>query len=85
MARAHGLEGRARRALDAVVGIVEESWYGGVDPAPGALSAPVRDVSAALRAVPVAPHHRLFPASVVTRTGSKRTPHPDDDTAVARH
>ena len=67
MVRAHGLDGRARRALDAVVGIVEESWYGGVDPAPGALTAPVRQVSDTLRTVPVALHRRLFPASVTGR------------------
>ena len=40
MTRAHGLDAPVRRALDTVVGTIEESWYGGVDPAPGALTAP---------------------------------------------
>jgi transglutaminase-like putative cysteine protease len=85
MARDHGLEGRARRALDVVVEIVEESWYGSVDPAPGALSAHVRDVSGALRAVPVALHRRLFPASVTGRgLQPVRDEQTTDDTAVAR-
>ena len=61
MVRAHGLDGRARRALDAVVGIVEESWYGAVDPAPGALSVPVRDVSDTLRTVPAPPAPQALP------------------------
>ncbi|MBL8925654.1 MAG: transglutaminase domain-containing protein [Pseudonocardia sp.] len=65
MARAHGLDAPVRRALDAVVETVEESWYGGVDPAPGALSRSLRAVSDALRAVPAPLHHRLFPASVI--------------------
>ena len=83
MVRTHGLDGRARRALDAVVGIVEESWYGGVDPAPGALTAPVRQVSDTLRTVPVALHRRLFPASV---TGRHKAADVDNDAAVvARH
>ena len=87
MVRTHGLDGRARRALDAVVGIVEESWYGGVDPAPGALTAPVRQVSDTLRTVPVALHRRLFPASV---TGRHKAADVDADVdseaaAVARH
>ena len=78
MVRAHGLDGRAGRALDAVVAIVEESWYGGVDPAPGALSAPVRAVSDALRAVPVPPHRRLFPASVLPGTTRSTSTHSDE-------
>ena len=82
MVRAHGLDGRARRALDTVVGIVEESWYGGVDPAPGALSTPVRQVSDTQRTVPVARHRRLFPASV---TGRRKPVDVDSDAAaVAR-
>jgi len=48
-----------------VVAAVEESWYGGVDPAPGALSRSLRTVSDALRAVPVPLHRKLFPASVI--------------------
>ena len=72
MTRAHGLDARVRRALDTVVGIVEESWYGGVDPAPGALSRPLRTVSDALRAVPVPLHRRLFPASVIGRRRRRR-------------
>ena len=76
-----------------MVGIVEESWYGGVDPAPGALSGPLRTVSDALRAVPVPLHRRLFPASVIGRRrrapdrndGSDgRDDRDSDDAAVAR-
>jgi hypothetical protein len=67
MIRAHGLDTPVRRALDTVVGTVEESWYGGVDPAPGALSGPVRVVSDALRAVRAPLRRRLFPASVFGR------------------
>ena len=65
MTRAHGLDAPVRRALDTLVGTVEESWYGGVDPAPGALSRSLRTVSDALRAVPVPLHRKLFPASVI--------------------
>ncbi len=71
MTRAHGLDAPVRRALDTVVGTVEESWYGGVDPAPGALTGPLTRVSDALRAVPVPLHRRLFPASLIGR-GERR-------------
>jgi transglutaminase-like putative cysteine protease len=81
MVHAHGLDGRARRALDAVVGLVEESWYGGVDPAPGALSVPVRNVSDTLRTVPVPLHRRLFPASVTGRRDRARTGRARNDPA----
>jgi hypothetical protein len=87
MVRVHGLDGRARRALDAVVRVVEESWYGGVDPAPGALSVPVRDVSDTLRTVPAPLHRRLFPASVTGRRGRARdgrAQRDSDDAAVSR-
>ena len=71
---------------DAVVGVVEASWYGGVDPAPDALTAPVRQVSDALRAVPVALRRRLFPASVTaTARPPRRTLRDRDAAAVARH
>ncbi len=83
MVRAHGLDGRARRALDAVVGIVEESWYGGVDPAPGALSAPVRQVSDTLRTVPVPLHRRLFPASVTGPAHDRAADQDADDRDAA--
>ena len=82
MVRAHGLDARARRALDVVVATVEESWYGGVHPAPGALSGSVQEVSTALRAVPVAVHRRIFPASVTARR--RGTIGSDDVAAVAR-
>jgi hypothetical protein len=62
----HGLDEEAVEAVRAVVGIVEESWYGGVDPAPGALVGPVR---AALDGIdagsPLGLRRRLLPPSVV--------------------
>ena len=48
----HGLDERAQRALRSVVGIVEESWYGDVDAAPGALTGPVREVHEAIATTP---------------------------------
>ncbi|HEX5810483.1 MAG TPA: transglutaminaseTgpA domain-containing protein [Pseudonocardia sp.] len=88
MTRAHGLDAPVRRALDTVVGTVEESWYGGVDPAPGALTDPLTRVSDALRAVPVPLHRRLFPASLIGRGERRadrgRDDQGGDDTAVAR-
>jgi hypothetical protein len=77
MTRAHGFDAPARRALDTVVGTVEESWYGGIDPAPGALSRSLRTVSDALRAVPAPLHRRLFPASVI---GGRRRRGEDQNT-----
>ncbi|HSU11096.1 MAG TPA: transglutaminaseTgpA domain-containing protein [Pseudonocardia sp.] len=94
MVQAHGLDAGARRALNAVTGIVEESWYGGVDPAPGDLAGPTRTVSTALRAVPLPLHRRVFPASVVDRRPGRTDRNAadqdaddrdNDDTAVTRH
>jgi transglutaminase-like putative cysteine protease len=66
LADAHGLDEGARRALRTVVGIVEESWYGGVDAAPDALTAPLRAVLDAVAAgTPSGLRGRLLPRSVV--------------------
>ena len=65
LADAHGLDEGARRALQTVVGIVEESWYGGVDAAPDALTGPVRAVLDAIAAgTPAGLRGTLLPRSV---------------------
>jgi hypothetical protein len=85
MRHAHDLDEDVRRDLDTVVSIVEESWYGGVDPAPAALSAPTRAVSDSVRALPLPLHRRLFPASVTARPERSVRGRADDETAVTRH
>ncbi len=65
LADAHGLDDAARRALGSLVGTVEASAYGGVDPASGTLTAPLRVVLAAVAAgTPLRLRDRLLPASV---------------------
>jgi hypothetical protein len=65
LADAHHLDDPARRALGSLVGTVEASAYGGVAPAPGALTAPLRVVLAAVAAgTPLPLRGRLFPRSV---------------------
>jgi transglutaminase-like putative cysteine protease len=62
---AHDLDDPARRALGSLVGSVEASAYGGVDPASGTLTAPLRIVLAAVAAgTPLRLRDRLLPASV---------------------
>jgi hypothetical protein len=61
----HVLDERAQRALRSVVGIVEESWYGDVDAAPGALTEPVREVHEAIATTPRGVRGRLLPRSLV--------------------
>jgi hypothetical protein len=66
MAEEHDLDEPARRALRIVVGVVEESWYGGTDPAPGALTGALGEVHTAITTgTPVAWVSRLLPPSVV--------------------
>jgi hypothetical protein len=48
MAEEHDLDEPTRRALRIVVGVVEESWYGGTDPAPGALTGALGEVHTAI-------------------------------------
>ena len=84
----HGLDDGARRALHAVVGIEEESWYGGVDAAPDALTGPVRAVLDAIAAgTPAGLRGTLLPRSVTDALW--RRPRPDavpetDDAAASR-
>ena len=62
----HDLDDRAQRALRTVVDVVEESWYGGVDPAPGTLTGPLGEAHAGIVAgPPVGWGGRLLPPSVV--------------------
>jgi transglutaminase-like putative cysteine protease len=66
MAEEHDLDEPTRRALRIVVGVVEESWYGGTDPAPGALTGALGEVHTAITTgTPVAWVSRLLPPSVV--------------------
>ena len=86
LADEHGLDDGARRALRTVAGIVEESWYGGVDASPDALSGPVRAVLDAIAAgTPIDLRSRLLPQSVTD--GLRRPAHSaeHDDAAAARH
>ena len=94
LAEEHGLDERARGELRTVVGIVEESWYGDVPAAPGALHDPVRAVLAAMAAgTPVSWAERLLPRSVrdagTRRPGRRATDSPadaaHDDAAGTRH
>jgi transglutaminase-like putative cysteine protease len=72
LADGHGLDEGARRALGTVVGIVEESWYGGVDAAPDALTAPLRAVLDAVAAgTPRGVRGTLLPRSVVGAPGHR--------------
>jgi len=67
LADEHGLDDGPRRALRTVVGIVEESWYGGVDAMPDALTGPVRAVLDAVAAgTPTGLRDRLLPRSVTS-------------------
>jgi transglutaminase-like putative cysteine protease len=68
LAGAHGLGDEAQQALRTVVGIVEESRYGGVDAAAGALRGPVTVVQAAITAgSPLTLRNRLLPPSLLGR------------------
>jgi transglutaminase-like putative cysteine protease len=69
----HVLDERAQRALRSVVGIVEESWYGDVDAAPGALTEPVREVHEAIATTPRGVRGRLLPRSLVDGLRSRST------------
>jgi transglutaminase-like putative cysteine protease len=80
LADAHGLDEGARRALRTVVGIVEESWYGGVAPTPDALTAPLRAVLDAVAAgTPSGLRGTLLPRSVVGAPGRGRGSGDQDD------
>jgi transglutaminase-like putative cysteine protease len=85
-AHGHGLDERGRAALATVVETVEESWYGGVDPAPGVLASPVRTVLDGMRRRRRPLRARFLPASVVRRRGATTgTPAvPEEETAAAR-
>jgi transglutaminase-like putative cysteine protease len=85
LADAHSLDEGARRALRTVVGIVEESWYGGVDAPPDALTGPVRAVLDAIAAgTPAGLRGTVLPRSVTDPLRRTSRPDPDDDAAAAR-
>lgn len=61
----HHLDSDAQQALRDLVGAVEASWYGGVQPEPGELAAPVRTVRAAIAAADeLTLRERLLPRSL---------------------
>jgi transglutaminase-like putative cysteine protease len=82
----HGLDERARAALATVVETVEESWYGGVDPAPGVLASPMRTVLDGMRTRRRPLPARFLPASVVRRRGATTITSalPEEQNAAAR-
>jgi hypothetical protein len=66
MADDHGWDGGTQLSLPTVVTVVEESRYGGLEPAPGILADPVREFRDALAAAtPLGWRRRLLPPSVV--------------------
>jgi transglutaminase-like putative cysteine protease len=81
LVREHHLDGAAQQHLRQVVGVVEASWYGGSDPAAGALGEPLAAVVAALAtASPLSVRDRLLPRSVLHR--ARRRPVQHDDAAA---
>jgi transglutaminase-like putative cysteine protease len=86
LVRGHGLAADAQEALGALVVAVEQSRYGGVEPAPGSLDDPLRRVRAGLAAAtPLHLRRRLLPQSVTTGVTGWRPARPgaDDTDAVA--
>jgi transglutaminase-like putative cysteine protease len=82
----HGLDERARAALATVVETVEQSWYGGVDPAPGVLASPVRIVLDGMRTRRRPLRARFLPASVCGRRDATTATSalPEEQNAAAR-
>jgi hypothetical protein len=86
---AHGLDEEAQQALRTVVGIVEESRYGGVDAAAGALPEPTAVVRDAVSAgSPLTVQNRLLPPSLLGRRAGAPGMEPSadriDDAAATR-
>jgi transglutaminase-like putative cysteine protease len=85
LASAHGLDEEGQRALRVVAGVVEESWYGEVHPAPGALAEPVRAALGAIGAgSALTLRNRLLPPSVVQRARREGPRAGTDDAAAVR-
>ena len=88
---AHELDEEAQQALRSVVGIVEESRYGGVDAVAGALPGPMTEVRDAVAAgSPLTVRNRLLPPSLRAPRAGAGAPDPEtpadrsDDAAAAR-
>ena len=61
---AHGLPPAPAGAVHTVADAVERSWYGGVDPEPGALTGPLRTALEGVAATPLLLRRRLVPPSL---------------------
>ncbi len=78
----HQLDGGAQQALRELVGAVEASWYGGTQPAPGALAAPLGTVRTAIATDRrLSLRERLLPHSV-TRRGRRGSTRDHTPTSV---